>query len=208
MSGFIFTFAGDDSGHVTFNFDAGATRYFVFSIIGTTRADRLRESLADVAKEFGLPGDYEFKFHSLTSRKLRRRVFECLSSADFEIWSVIVDKTTLPRPFEIMSSLEFYVFFAAEAIELIPAEKRQNAVLVLDEYGSADAIELKLRQYLKRRKVPKLFRRMSAKRSTSEPLIQIADLVSGAILRRDAKEDSEAYDYIEKKVRKLLEYKG
>lgn len=107
-----------------------------------------------------------------------------------------------------MSSLEFYVFFAAEAIELIPAEKRQNAILVLDEYGSAEAIELKLRQYLKRRKVPKLFRRVSAKRSTSEPLIQIADLVSGAILRRDAKEDSETYDYIEKKIKKLLEYKG
>jgi hypothetical protein len=40
------------------------------------------------------------------------------------------------------------------------------------------------------------FRRITVRRSESEPLIQAADLVAGAILRRDAKKDSEAYDYL------------
>jgi hypothetical protein len=43
MGGILFTFAGDESGNTGFNFDKGGTRYFVFSIIGTTCADQLRD---------------------------------------------------------------------------------------------------------------------------------------------------------------------
>ena len=37
-------------------------------------------------------------------------------------------------------------------------------------------------------------------------LIQVADLVAGAVLRRDAKKDSEAFDYIQPKMRQVVEY--
>ena len=150
------------------------------------------------AREFNLPSDYEFKFHALTARPLRERICEKLAEADFEVWSVVVDKTTSPKSVEIMSRLEFYTFFAAETMELIPVEKRQNNVLVLDEFGLPEAWVLKLRQYLKLRKMPRHYREMVAKRSRSEPLIQVTDFISGAILRRHAKSDSEAYDPIKK----------
>jgi len=40
----------------------------------------------------------------------------------------------------------------------------------------------------------------------SEDLIQVANLVAGAILRRDAKNDYEAFDYIKDKLVELFEY--
>ena len=48
-----------------------------------------------------------------------------------------------------------------------------------------------------------------ARRSRSEPGIQIADLLAGAILRRDAKREAEAYgEQIEKKLKRVLEFRG
>ncbi|MBI5714018.1 MAG: DUF3800 domain-containing protein [Chloroflexi bacterium] len=44
------------------------------------------------------------------------------------------------------------------------------------------------------------------KRSKSEPLIQVADLVAGSILRRDAQGESEAFEMIQSKMRVVLEY--
>jgi len=39
-------------------------------------------------------------------------------------------------------------------------------------------------------------------------LIQVADLVAGAILRRDAKRDSRAFEVIEEKLQAVFEYSG
>ena len=49
---------------------------------------------------------------------------------------------------------------------------------------------------------------LSVRRSQSEPLIQIANLVAGSILRRDAHKQSEAYEMIAGKIKKLVEYAG
>jgi hypothetical protein len=44
------------------------------------------------------------------------------------------------------------------------------------------------------------------KRSKSEPLIQIAGLVAGAVFRRDARGESDAYEKIQGKFVELIEY--
>ena len=47
---------------------------------------------------------------------------------------------------------------------------------------------------------------MLTKSSKSEPLIQIADLVAGAVFRRDARDESDAYEKIQGKFMELIEY--
>ena len=202
------TFAGDEAGDVSFAFDKGATRYFVVAAIATSEPDRLRQLLADLRQTSGLPREYEFKFNTLSSTALRRRVFEALSAADFEAWAVIVDKTTLSDPFKVMRGLDVYVYFVTELIQLIPPEKRAGATLILDEFGSASHLRLELRRFMTARNIPRQFKRVLAKRSRSEGLIQIADLVAGAVLRRDARRDAEAYDLIAPKLKRVLEFRG
>ena len=201
------TFAGDESGDVSFAFEKGASRYFVVAVIATDKPDTLRQLLKDLRQQSSLPANYEFTFNALSSIPLRRRVFASLAQADFESWAVIVDKTAISDSFKIMQRLDFYLYFVTELIQLIPPQKRDGATLILDEYGGTSRVLLELKRFMNVRNIPRHFKRIVAKRSRSEPLIQIADLVAGAILRRDSKGDADAYDAIESKMKKMLEFR-
>lgn len=204
-----FTLAGDESGDVSFNFGKGASRYFVLAAIGTAEPETLRKNLADFRQRLSLPTHYEFGFNAMaSSHKLRQRVFDNLAQMEFDAWAVIADKTILPDTFRIMRRLDFYLFFVTEMVQLIPPSQSEGATLILDEFGAASKIPAELRRFMKARGLPRRFGRILAKRSASESLIQIADLVAGAILRRDAKGEAEAYDAIESKLRKVLEFRG
>ena len=203
-----FTFAADESGDASFAFDKGASHYLVIAAISTAEPDALRQALLDFRDSSGLPETFEFKFHNVSSASLRKRTFAFLAQQNFDCWAVIADKTTLPDTFRVMHGLEFYLYFVTELIQLIPEEKRAQATLILDEFGSASQTKTELRRVLKARSVTPSFRQTRTARSRSEPLLQIADLVAGAIVRRDAKAQSEAYDMVAGKIKRLLEYKG
>ncbi len=202
------TFAGDEAGDVSFAFEQGASRYFVVAMIATSSPDALRQALANVRQRSGLGAHYEFRFHSLSSAKLRQRVLTTLAEADFESWAIIADKTTLPDSFKVMRRLDFYIYFVTELIRLIPPEKREEATLILDEFGSAEQVRRQLRRFMIVRAIPRHFKRVQVRRSRSEPLIQVADLVAGSILRRDTKDDADAFDYLKPKINQVLEFHG
>ncbi len=201
-----FTFAGDEAGDVSFNFEKGASRYFVMAVIATSEPQKLRQMLTDVRQSSRLPDGYEFSFHALSSSSLRQRVFQALQKADFEAWALVVDKTMLKEPFIFARRLDFYLFFITELLQIIPESQREKATLVLDEFGGEPNLPLEFRRYMKRRNLPRHFSRVLTKRSKSEPLIQVADLVAGAVLRRDSQHDSGAFDMLQAKYRAVLEY--
>jgi hypothetical protein len=203
-----FTFAGDESGDASFRFDKGASRYFVVTVIATPAPDHLRSALEKMRRNLELVDRYEFGFHKISSVKFRNKVFTALSESEFDAWAILVDKTLLGEAFKAMSGLDFYIFFVAELIRHIPIEQRSGGTLILDEFGYPDQTKEELKRILKARNIAHGFRRISIRRSYSEPLIQIADLIAGAILRRDTHNDTGAYDVIAQKIRKLVEYSG
>jgi hypothetical protein len=203
-----FTFAGDEAGDASFNFGKGASRYFVVAVVATQDADRLRSVLTNLRKRENFAESFEFHFNALTSEKLREKTLIALRDADFIAWALIVDKTTVPLPLRAFSGMEFYLYFVAELIDRIPVEVRQKGTLILDEVGSANAALIQLKRMLKARNIRHEFNRIFFRRSRSEDLIQVADLVAGAILRRDAKKDNEAFEYIQDKLQAVFEYNG
>jgi hypothetical protein len=204
-----FTFAGDESRDGSLNFAKGASRYFVVTVIETQNPDELRDLLSDVRRKSYLPKNFDFHFHSLASAKLRNLVFDSLCQADFEAWAIIVDKTLLSDALKILvPELDFYLYFVSEVIRQIPPAKRNGGTLILDEYGYPEQTRDELKRILKAREIKHGFSRISVRRSQSESLIQVADLVAGAILRRDAHNQSEAFDMIAGKIKKLVEYTG
>src|SRR3989337_3775410 len=94
------TFAGDEAGDVSLNFEKGSSRYFVPAFIATKQPDRLRDMIANLRERLDLSPTHEFKFHRMTSAEIRNEVFQTLIHADFEAWALIVDKTRLPKLFE------------------------------------------------------------------------------------------------------------
>lgn len=201
------TFAGDESGDVSFSFGKGASRYFAVAVIATPAPDGLRALLAKVRQDAGLPQTYEFRFHTLTSTRLRERVFTALSSAQFDAWALIVDKTTLPDTYKLfMSGLNVYLYFVSELIQQVPEASRLGATLILDEFGDPRETRDELKRVMKVRGIKQGFHRISVRRSKSETLIQVADLVAGSVLRRDAHNETGALDAIAGKLKKLIEY--
>ena len=202
------TFAGDEAGDVSFKFRKGASRYFVATLIATQSPDSLRKLLATLRVHSGLPATYEFKFHAMSSADLRERVFSSLAGADFEAWAVVVDNPSLADTFKTMNGLEFYLYFMTELLNSVPQAKRQNATLILDEFGSTPNLRIELRRIMDARGVQRQFKRVVIRSSARESLIQVADLVAGSILRRDAKKDSAAFEFVAKKMINVLEYRG
>lgn len=202
-----FTFAGDEAGDVSLNFKKGASRYFVPAFIATQSPDLLRETLTDLRKTLNLRETHEFKFHKMASANIRNAVFSTLAHADFEAWALVVDKTSLPKIFETVGSLEIYMHFVTELLGMIPAELQQDATLILDEFGSTPDLRTELRRTMLKRHMPRLFKRVLVRSSDRESLIQVADLVAGSIMRRDTQNDSNAFDMISGKIKRLEVYR-
>jgi hypothetical protein len=200
------TFAGDEAGDVSLSFEKGASRYFVPVFISTQTPEILRDNLAALRNELGLGETYEFKFHKMTDTSARQQVFSTLARIDFHAWGLIVDKTRLPKIFENTKGLTRYTHFITELLSLIPAEFQKDATLILDEFGSTPDLRTELRRAMIERHMPRLFKRVIVRPSNRESLIQIADLLAGAVMRRDTQNDSEAFDLVSRKFKKLEEY--
>jgi len=201
------TFAGDEAGDVSMNFGKGASRYFVPAFIATQSPDSLRQILADLRQSLDLRETHEFKFHKMASAEIRNQVFSTLARANFEAWALIVDKTRLPKIFETTESIEIYTHFITELLGLIPSELQKDATLILDEFGSIPDLRTELRRAMVKRHMPRLFKRVIVRSSHRESLIQVADLVAGAIMRRDTQNDSDAFDMISRKIKRLELYR-
>ncbi|HQU35248.1 MAG TPA: DUF3800 domain-containing protein [Anaerolineales bacterium] len=201
------TFAGDEAGDVSLSFNKGASRYFVPAFISTQFPDDLRQTLSNLRQTLDLRETHEFKFHKMASAEVRNQVFSALAHAKFDAWALIVDKTRLPKIFETTESIEIYTHFITELLDIIPAELQKGATLILDEFGSTPDLRTELRRAMVKRRMPRLFKRVIVRSSHRESLIQVADLVAGAVMRRDSQNDSEAFDMISRKIKRLELYR-
>ncbi len=202
------TFAGDEAGYTSFRFERGATRYFVVALIGTQYPELLRKTIATLRQQHNLPLSYEFGSHKTTARQLRSILFDTLNSMDFGAWVAIADKEKLPDNFKIMPSRSFYVYMVSKVVEAIPLDWRENSVLLLDEFDRSGKTMAELKRALRLLAVQRGFKHIHARRSYSDDLIQIADLVAGAVLRQYTKQDPLAFQSLKPKIKGLHHVTG
>jgi hypothetical protein len=201
-----YTFACDESGDPSLFFRKGASRYFVASIVATQQPEKVRMLFEELRLENKLPENYEFKFHNLSAIELQERIFNRISKTEIACWAIMVDKPSLPDQFKLMSGLDRYLYFLTELIRIIPDTARKNGTLILDEYGENSRMPVELRRVLKVRAISPGFKHCITRDSKDEPLIQLADLIAGAISHRDSDKRFNPYGEIERKLIKVLEY--
>ena len=202
----MITFAGDEAGHTSFNFEKGATRYFVVAFISTDVPDELRQAVARFRQEHSLPKQYEFSFHEATGRGVREHFFAMLAGQSFSACILVVNKPVVSDPLRAMRGTDFYSYCVSELIGAIPSDKRRGATLLLDEFGSAGKMLAGLGRMMKARGISKGFRKIAVRRSQSEDLVQVADMVAGATLRQSARNDDSYLRVIEEKIGLLIKY--
>lgn len=204
--GRVFTFAGDESGDTSFSFSKGASRYFVVAMIATDTPDEIRQVMQELKQGLKLPDRYEFKYHKLTSIKMKKIVIQNIIQESFSAWAIIVDKTSLDDSFRFLSAENFYLYFLTELIQRIPIEEQDGATLILDEFGFDQNISSAVRKFSKKRDITIKFKRILSRNSDREPLIQLADLIAGAVAHRDATKGAELAEQLLAKVKAVFDY--
>ncbi len=172
----------DESGDAGVNARPGSSRYFVLTVVlfndhdEATLADK---QIAMLRRDLGLAKEFEFKFNKL-NRHLRSQFLTRLVEADFQYLAVAIDKEKLSSRQELQESLY------RRALELLfglTMSSLSKATVIIDGEAEREfrrALSAFLRQQIGE---PGAIHRLKLQDSRSNNLIQLADMVSGSVLR-------------------------
>lgn len=192
-------FAGDESGDIGILPRSGTSDFWVSALVRFPDADVSREQF-NAFKNFYHIANRELSFHEIQSQRLRDKVFEHLATQRFQAWVLVVNKRVLSDPYRAFPPLLLYAYLLSQAISLIPIQERAKSGLILDEYDRSGKLIAQVTRMLKTREIERGFRKIALKRSSSEPLIQIADLIAGVTYHRMETNDDRLHQFVRRKI--------
>ncbi len=190
---------GDETGDAGFNLSRGSSSFFVGSLVLTNQPNDLREYVLSFQQELRLKVGGEISFHRSPDNN-RIAFLSGLLAYDVELRALAVNKRALATDIRRLSRTDFYVWAFGDLLAHTLHEL-DKATIVLDEFTHSDRTARDIQRLLKNifsdATVRQHIRRIHVRRSQSEPLLQIADMMSGAIYRHVAENDSRFYQIIE-----------
>ena len=188
----------DESGDTGFKFAEGSSTYFVVTLVifgSNEEAERLRLRIDVLRNELRLPSGYEFHFFR-NNVHIRRAFLSAIKGYDFQFFSLVVDKRKLSDS-GYRNGSAFYKAVCGAAFDAVKPLLSEANVKFDDSGGKA--LKKELASYIKR-EVNKdggemeRIKKIGTQDSKSSNLIQVADMVSGAIYRSFGSErDAGAY---------------
>jgi hypothetical protein len=175
----------DESGDSGMKGKAGSSRLFIVTAVlfeENHEAEQCEARIAEIRRQLGVSERFEFHFNSCSDR-YRREFLSSVSGANFFYHSVVLNKARLwGEGFQHKSS--FYKYAASLVFENAKAQLLQ-AKVAIDKCGNRE-FRNELAKYLKRRmnegnKV--LIRKVAMEPSHSNHLLQLADMICGAVFR-------------------------
>jgi len=203
----------DDSGDPGFNIAGGASEYFVVACIifdDELIAEETALAIKKYRRKVSFPDTVEFKF-AKSRNEIKKGFLRAVSKFDFRIRAVVVNKSIIRSEELKHSKGSFYNYFIKQVL-LHNKGTLKNSKIKLDGRGDR-LFRLSLTTYLRRelnvseRKVMKNLRLVNSKQNV---LIQMADMIAGAIRRSydQSKKDNKAYRaIINKKIEDCWEFK-
>lgn len=197
----------DESGDLGYKFDRGSTLYFTVVLVifeDVQAAQSCQRAIEQLRISLGVPPRYEFHFRS-DSHSRRLAFLTTVARQDFHCYSFTLDKASprlTGRGFKYRSPA--YKWVCKSLLENAAGDLRA-ATVVIDGSG-----ERKFRQeistYLRKElnsEQRKQISRVKIGRSSSDPLLQLADYVAGVTNRLyGEKEGADAYEvYLRRKRR-------
>ena len=202
------TFAGDESGDVSFAFDKGASCYFVVAVIATAEPDARAPALDRIAPSFRASGRLRVRLQRFVISQAPRTGLYRFGKRQLRGLGRGRRQDDTPGSLQGHAPVGFIPLLRDRVNPTDSCRKTRGATLILDEFGSSATMRTELRRFMAARGISRHFKRVLVKRSKSEALIQVADLIAGAILRRDTRSDAWAYDCVAAKLRQVYEFRG
>lgn len=203
----------DDSGDPGFNLEKGASKYFVIACVifdDELEAEKTAVTIKELRRKLNFPDKMEFKFNK--SRPIvRKKFFQCLLPFQFRVRAIIVNKKLIKSPELKRSKDSFYNYFIKQVLKYNRGTLKKAKVRI-DGHGDR-LFRRNFTSYLRRelnhrkRVVMKNLRLVNSK---SNVLIQMADMIAGAIRRsceEGRKKDLEYRQIIKRKIEDCWEFK-
>lgn len=179
----------DESGDAGFKLVRGSSQHFIVSMVIFHTEDAATATTRTIERLAGeLRVKPEFKF-AKSCDKVRDGFFAGISGCQFTTRSVVVDKTKIYSTHLKEHKECFYNFFIRTMLKYDNGILDQ-AKIIID--GSGDrTFKNEFKAYIRRSLPEQSIRKLSLKDSKSDPLIQLADMVAGAIARSYKSDKSE-----------------
>jgi hypothetical protein len=194
----------DDSGDAGFKIGKGSSEFFIISAVifdDNLEAERTAISIKELRRELFGRDDVEFKFHKSKDEN-KKKFLEVVKKHNFRIRCLVVDKRLLYSP-ELRGDKNSFYSYIIKTMLKYSNQTILDAKIRID--GSGDRVfRRSFVSYLRRElngNEKKIVQNCKLVDSKSDVLIQLADMVAGAIHRsyqRD-KTDSQVYKNIIKK---------
>ncbi len=192
----------DESGDS--GFKKGASPYFVLTMIAVQdqNVSKIDDFIEDIKKKNGIyPSEYKF---SKTSDSHKQKFFTEIAEIPFLAYALVVDKSLIYSNELKKDSKKFYSFFLKQLLQNSPLE---IGTKIRIDKSSSKVFQKEAMFYL-RKQLDTFNLNIKFLDSKAANLIQLADMVSGAICRKYShKEKKQLLPYIAKKIKDIWEFK-
>jgi hypothetical protein len=186
----------DESGDAGFNIAKGSSQNFVVVCVifdDPLDAEETAVRIKRLKRELGKSDDFEFKFNGC-SRDYRTAFFEKVASCSFKYRAIIMDKDRIYGP-ELRRSKDSFYNFTVKNVLKHSSGSIRDAKVVIDGAGSREfkrTMGAYLRKMVNERS--SIIKELKFKNSRNNVLLQLADMVAGAVHRScTAKSDASVY---------------
>jgi hypothetical protein len=172
----------DESGDTGTKFGKGSSPYFVVALVvfhDTEQATACDKRIDELREELGVKPGYEFKFNT-TRKEFRSAFYQAVLPFTFFYYGIVINKQDQNARPLLADRKIFYRYACGLVLESANAQLR-DATVIVDGSGS-QTFQRQIRTYLKR-KMPKLIRKLKLKSSRGNNLLQLADMIAGAVHR-------------------------
>ncbi len=197
----------DESGDPGFKLLKGSSRYFVIGMVifkDFKEAEKASEVIAKTRLAMNIKPEFRF---SKSSNPVRDGFFEAVNPFSFGVRAMVVDKEILYSDFLKRNTRCFYNFFVQEFLS--NCHFLNNASVKIDGKGDRE-FKRELTKYLRREVGSIKIKKVTLVKSHGDNLIQLVDMVTGAIARPyryPDKDDSDRWKImIKSKIENIWEF--
>lgn len=179
-------FVIDESGDPGFKFSTGSSEYFVCLAVAlgnAADAEACDHAITDLRRELRLAPGYEFHFAECSNR-VRCSFFRTVAQQNFNFYASVLDKRKISGE-RLQTRSGFYEYSVELLCEIIHPVLH-NSTIIIDKCGDRP-FQLSLEKALKTKltlsdgSCP--IKKISMKKSYGNNLVQLADMVCGAVSR-------------------------
>ena len=202
----------DDSGDPGFKIEKGSSPVFVIACVifdDELEAERTAIAIKELRRKLKKSDNFEFKFNK-ANRELRLKFLEHIAHFKFRIRTIVFEKNKV-RSNELKTSKQSFYNYAIKMILKYNFGTIKEAKIRLDGHGDR-IYKREVIRYLRKElnnRVNRVFQKLQFVDSKSNVLIQLTDIIAGAIHRKYETNKSDACMYfggIKKRVEDLWEF--